>query len=207
MWAPATITGNLNVSLKYELPQFIHERVTVTDVLADVWAHPGEHLLRRWNWKSAVTSALIRGVLFFSTNFRSGWRAAAGAMIAEFIYRTAISGFYGSITQSFRHAEPAWAAALFVMVVLPVTSHAIEFTVHYLRGTPQLLPSIIVSVIFTAVATMFNYYAMRRGVLVVDEGRGSMLDDFKAMPRVLGGFLIAGPAALWRLARARKEPS
>lgn len=183
------------------------KRMTVADVLADIWSRPGEHLLRRWNWKSAVTSALIRGVLFFSTNLTSGWKAAAGAMIAEFIYRTAISGFYGSVTQSFRHAEPAWAAGLFVMVVLPLTSHTIEFAVHYFRGTPQLLPSIIASVTFTIFATMFNYYAMRRGVLVVDEGRGSMLDDFKAMPRVLGGFLLAGPAALWRVARVRREPS
>jgi hypothetical protein len=177
------------------------ETLTVSDILRDIVRRPGVHLIRRWNWKSALTSSLLRGVIFFATNLTAGWRAAAGAMAAEFIYRTALSGFYGSVTQSFRHAQPAWASAVFVMVLLPLSSHVIEFVVHYLRGTPKLLLSMIASVIFTAVATLFNWYAMRQGVLVVGEGNASFGDDMKAMPRVIAEFLLAVPAALWRAVR------
>ena len=88
------------------------------------------------------------------------------------------------------------------MVLLPAISHAIEFVVHTLDGTPQLGRSIRASVTFTVIATLFNYYAMRRGVLVVGEGR-SFVHDMKAMPRITAGFLFAGPLALWRLAFRR----
>ncbi|MBC7925149.1 MAG: hypothetical protein H7039_05785, partial [Bryobacteraceae bacterium] len=153
------------------MPPPVEDRLTLRKAIRDICSHPFEHLILKWNWKSAVTSALMRGALFFTTNLSSGLRAATGALLAEFVYRTAISGFYGSLTQSFRKCEPVWAATLFVMIVLPLSSHAIEFTVHYLRGTPQLVRSITASICFTIVATLFNYYVMRRGVLVVGEER------------------------------------
>jgi hypothetical protein len=109
----------------------------VLDVLADLLRHPWEHLIRRWNWKSALTSAIIRAGIFFSTNLTAGMRAAVGAMLAEFSYRVITSGFYGSATQAFRRAEPAWAAAAAVMILLPLASHSIEFLIHWLRGQPR----------------------------------------------------------------------
>ncbi|HYO82717.1 MAG TPA: hypothetical protein VES20_15030 [Bryobacteraceae bacterium] len=178
--------------------------VTVGSVLTDIVRDPVRHLVKRWNWKSAVTSALMRGAIFFAANWSAGLNAAVGAMLTEFAWRTAVSGFYGSITQSFRKAEPAWAAALFVMLLLPLSSHALEFAIHFLRGTPNLLRSVAASMIFTAIGTAFNLYAMRRGVLVVDEEQRPFLQDMKAMPQVIGGFLAAGPLALWRLGRARR---
>ncbi len=178
--------------------------VTVAGVIKDILRNPVRHLVLRWNWKSAVTSSFLRGIIYFTTNVSAGLEAAAGAMAAEWIYRTGISGLYGSVTQSFRTARPVWAANLFIMVALPLTSHAIEFLIHYVRGTPRLGPSTIASVCFTAVSTLFNLYAMRRGVLVVDEERRPFADDLKKMPAVIGGFLAAGPVAIWRLAQSRR---
>ncbi|MBS1874290.1 MAG: hypothetical protein JSU00_13825 [Acidobacteria bacterium] len=150
--------------------------------------------MRRWNWKSGVTSALIRGGIYFATNLRAGAAQAAGAMLAEFGYRTLLSGANGSVTEALRRTEPAWAATLSAAVILPLASHAIEFMVHYLRGTPRLGASLIASVTFTVLSTLFNLYAMRHGVLVVGEGRRSLADDFRAMPRIVVGFLTAGLA-------------
>ena len=177
----------------------------VLDVLADLLRHPWEHLIRRWNWKSALTSAIIRAGIFFSTNLTAGMRAAVGAMLAEFSYRVITSGFYGSATQAFRRAEPAWAAAAAVMILLPLASHSIEFLIHWLRGTPNLATSIIASISFTAISTSFNFYAMRRGVLIVGEGRRSLWHDMRMMPRVIGSFIALGPLAIWRVARARRS--
>ena len=146
----------------------------------------------------------MRGGIFFAANWSAGWHAAVGAMLTEFVWRTAVSGFYGSITQSFRRAEPAWLAALFITVLLPLTSHGLEFVIHYLRGTPNLGRSVAASVSFTALATAFNLYAMRRGVLVVDEGQRSLAEDMRAMPAMIAGFLSAGPLTLWRALRGRR---
>jgi hypothetical protein len=42
---------------------------------------------------------------------------------------------------------------------------------------------------------------MRRGALVVGEKAASMAEDLRAMPRVIAGFLAAGPMWLWRTVR------
>jgi hypothetical protein len=55
------------------------------------------------------------------------------------------------------------------------------------------------SVVFTTLSTLFNLYAMRRGALLVGgQGRG-FGSDLRALPGLIGGFLVAGPKALLRL--------
>src|SRR5271165_6044487 len=112
--------------------------MTVLEVLRQIRARPGELLIRRWNWKSAGFSSALRAAIFFSMNLRAGREAALGAMYAEFLYRSVTAGFYGAITQAFGEAEPAWAAGLIVMILLPVVSHSVELGVHLLRGTPKI---------------------------------------------------------------------
>lgn len=175
--------------------------MTVSEVLASIARHPYESLVRRWNWKSALTSALIRGGVFFTANLSAGLGPAVGAMLAEFAYRTLLSGLYGSVLEKLRAAEPAWKATLAAMLLLPACSHAVEFGVHWTRGTPKLAVSIAASVSFTILSTLFNLYAMRRGVLLIGSQRQSFAADMAVMPRIIAGFVAAGPLHLWRIAR------
>ena len=89
------------------------------------------------------------------------------------------------------------------MIAVPAVSHSIELTIHVLRGTPKILTSVIASVCFTAVSTLFNLYAMRRGALVVGAGSDSVGGDLKRVPRLIGGFLAAAPMLLWRTLQAK----
>lgn len=171
---------------------------TVGAVLVSLFRHPVDHFIRRWNWKSALLSSLLRGAIFFCTNLLAGWHAALGAMLAEFVFRTATSGFYGSLTQAFRKAKPRWAATAATMVLLPMVSHSLEFMVHWLRGTPKLGLSIASSMIFTAVSTAFNLYAMRKGALIVGDGHRPLAHDLKVMPGLILSFLIGVPRAIFR---------
>jgi len=144
---------------------------------------------KRWNYKAAILSALIRSSLFFSTNLSVSLDAATSAAATEVAFRLATAGFYGALTQAFRHAEPRHAATLSVMVLLPALSHSLELAVHWARGTPALTSSIGASVAFTAVSTAFNLFAMRHGALIVGSGRRSVLEDLAAMPRLLASFI------------------
>lgn len=177
--------------------------MTVTAALLRLICNPGDSLIRRWNWKSAALSPLFRSQIFLATNLTAGWKAAVGAMFAEFAYRSLTAGFYGALTQAFRGAEPAWVAGLTVAVLLPTVSHSIELLIHWARGTPNLWASMAASVGFTAVSTVFNWYAMRRGVLIVGEGSGSLLTDLRRIPRILLDFVFHGPVALWRMCAQR----
>ncbi len=176
--------------------------VSVGEVLRRLVREPQRYLLARWNWKSALLSALFRGAIFFVANLTAGMPAAVAAMSAEFIFGGVVSGFYGALTEAFCDVEPVWAAAVSVLVLLPVTNHAMEFVVHWLRGTRNLAPSIAASVAFTALSTLFNLYAMRRGALVVGLGRQSLAEDLRQMPRIVFDFLMLVPRFFW----ARRPP-
>jgi hypothetical protein len=171
---------------------------TIGEVILELVRHPERNLIRRWNWKSAVLSSLFRAAIFFFTNLVAGWHAAVGALLAELMLRAATSGFYGAITEAFSEARPLWAAMATAMVVLPLANHSLEFLVHWLRGTPKLAASITASVIFTALSTSFNLYAMRHGVLTVGVKSKSLREDLGRLLPLLGQFLLAGPRAIIR---------
>jgi hypothetical protein len=131
----------------------------------------------------------LRASLFFATNLAAGLPAALAAMKTELLFRGITSGFYGALTEAFREAEPPWAAALTVMLLLPLASHSAELLVHWLRGTQKLLPSILASMIVTAFSTLFNFYVMRRGAFIVGAGRHSLGKDLIRMPRLVLDFV------------------
>ncbi len=162
------------------------EQQTVSESVAigcrELLANPQRIIWKTWNWKAAVLSSALRAHLFLAMNLTAGWRAAVGAGLTELLFRFIASGFYGALTQSFRYVQPAWAGALSAALLLPAVSHSVEWLVHWLRGTPNLRASIIASVCFTAISTAFNWYAMRRGVLVVGDGEKSIWADLRQVP-------------------------
>ncbi len=138
-----------------------------------------------WNYKTAILSALVRAAIFFATTAAAGLAAASGAMAAEFAFRFLMAGFYGALTQAFRRVEPPLLGTAAAVVVLPIVGHSLEFAVHSWRETPNLATGMIASIVFTCVSTAFNLFAMRRGALIIGEGRQSLRQDLRAMPRLV----------------------
>jgi hypothetical protein len=163
---------------------------SVADVFAALARHPIDRLVRGWNWKSALLSSLLRGVILFFANLTAGWRPASAAFLVELVFRAAISGVYGALTEAFAAAQPAWAAFLAAMVVMPITSQLLQLAVHYANGTPELARSVWISTAVTLVSTAFNVFAMRRGTLLVGEGRSTIADDLRRLPRLIHDFVL-----------------
>jgi hypothetical protein len=176
---------------------------SVGDAFRRLFLHPGTYLIQRWNWKAATLASILRGIIFFASTWKAGWRPALSAMLVEFVYRALTSGFWGAITQAFEEAAPAWLGALCALIVVPVLSHGLELTVHLLRGTPHLWRGMTSSVIFTVLSTLFNFYAMGHGALRTGAGTSSFASDLRRMPSLIAGFVLAAPIAVWR-ATARR---
>lgn len=176
---------------------------TVGEALLSLFRHPIENLLRRWNWKSAVLSALTRGTLFFFANLGAGVSAALGAMSIESAFYITVAGFYGAATERFRRTRPAWLATLTIMVLMPTINHTLEFLLHWASGTKKLATSIIASICFSMLSAVFNLFAMRRGAFIVGAERQSLLDDFRQLPRIILDFLTFVPRAC--LVRFRQD--
>jgi hypothetical protein len=182
------------------------DHLTVRQAFLLLLRRPAKYLLQRWNWKSALLSSVLRASLFFAANLAAGLPAALAAMKTELVFRGITSGFYGALTEAFRKAEPPWEAALTIMFLLPVANHSIELLVHWMRGTQKLFPSILASVILTAFSTLFNFYVMRRGVLIVGSGRHSLVKDLLQLPRLVVDFMTWIPRYVLRTV-ARKSGS
>lgn len=169
---------------------------TVGDAALSLIRHPIQTLVRRWNWKSAVLSALTRGTLFFFANLGAGVSAAIGAMSIEAAFYITVAGFYGSATEAFRKARPAWLATAVMMIVMPSLNHSLEFALHWASGTQKLTTSIIASVVFSMLSAVFNLFAMQRGAFIVGAERQSLLDDFRQLPQIVFDFLTFIPRSL-----------
>jgi hypothetical protein len=118
---------------------------------------------------------------------KSGLRVQYGtrAWLVDTAFRIPLVGDSGAIDQAFTEAEPVWAATAVVMVAVPLLSRAIEFLIHWLAGTPELLVGVLVSLAFSAVSNPFTLFAMRRGALVVGaEDADSFSRDLLRLPRI-----------------------
>ncbi len=173
--------------------------MTVWDVCADLVRHPLRRVIHRWHWKGATLSAILRGSIFFATNLPDGLGIALRATLVDAVFRVPLVGACAAVTQAFRCAEPPWVASLAVMALLPAMAHVIEFLVHWTAGTPELGTSMLASIVFSALSTVFNLFAMRRGVLIVGGGSRSFGDDLKHIPRLVLDFILVPPRALARV--------
>lgn len=182
------------------------EGVPLLSVLRWACAHPFDLFIRRWNWKSAVFSALFRGLIFFTVNLQVGWRAALGAMLAEFVWRSVTSGGWGAVTQMLCKVRPLWQAVFGTMFVMPLAAHTIEFVIHYARGTPLLARSILVSVCFTQVSDLFNLYVMYNGAMLVGGEARPFGEDLRRVPALIAGFLLVLPRLAARRLAAAMRP-
>ena len=170
---------------------------TVGEALLSMLRHPIKHLVRQWNWKSAVLSALTRGALFFFANLGAGVSSAVGAMVIEAAFYISVAGFYGAATERFRHTRPAWLATLTMMFLMPALNHTLEFALHWTHGTKKLTSSIAASIGFSMLSAVFNLFAMRRGAFIVGAEQQTLLEDFRQLPRILLDFVTFVPRALW----------
>jgi hypothetical protein len=162
------------------------------DVLLDLALHPGK-VFRMWNWKSAALSIILRGPIFLIASARRGWEVAAAALLTEAVFCAVTAGFYGTLVQAVRNARPKWATGLLITLVMPAGFQGLEYGMHWLRGTPHLKGAEIASVVVSALSALFNWYAMRRGALLVGGEGGNFGGDLRRMPRLLLTF-VASPA-------------
>jgi hypothetical protein len=172
-------------------------------VLEAVLRHPMRYFVNGWNWKASITSALSRGLIFFTLNTPAGLEWATRAMVTELLFRTAASGVLGSLSQALRHSRPRLVALL----LLPAVGHLAEFLVHRTAGTPRLTSSMVASITFSVLTTAFTMFAMRRGALIVGRGQQPLTSDLRRMPSLVAAFAASAIRSLPVVRRSSRSPA
>lgn len=148
-----------------------------------------QRLIAVWNWKSALLSVTLRGPIFFTAAFSHGAKAALGALLAETVFCALGVGLYNALVQSLREAEPLWLTGVLLSVVFPGCVQVGEYVMHRLRGTPHLHAAVIASLCVSSVSTLFNWYAMRQGAMMVGRQSSSLGADLRRLPTLIFGFV------------------
>ncbi len=155
-----------------------------------MFTRPFTILVIRWNWKAAVLSAAARAPVFLLTTIGHGWRRVWLAVIVETTFRIGTAGIFAAATQAFRNTRPEWAAALVILLWIPMLSLVLDGLLHLSVGTPNIGAGMLLSLLVSAASSLFNWYAMCRGTLLVGEEAHSFCSDLKALPGLVLGFLL-----------------
>jgi hypothetical protein len=166
-----------------------------------------QRILFLWNWKSAWLSVILRGPIFVIATARRGFAQMLSAVLTECLFCMISAGFYGAVVQNLRDAQPQWLTILFLTAVMPAISQVLEYSLHWIRGTPHLRLAEIVSLVVSAISSLFNWYAMRRGALLVGGEGGTFGSDLRRLPGLLLAFTIALPHRLKERGKADKSES
>ena len=158
----------------------------IWEITVGVIRHPVRIFVFDWNWKAAVLSATFRAVLFAFATMRRGDGALRGVWI-ELVFRLCVSGFWGSLLQAYRSAEPVWLAGVFAMVVLPASAHLLEYLALRQGGASHIGAGMFISIAVTIGSLAFNWMLMRKGLFVTGKGTGTLLGDLRRLPGVLAG--------------------
>ncbi len=154
-----------------------------------------------WNWKAAWLSIILRGPIFLAATIQRGWRATVAAVATECFFCALSAGFYGALIQSLRGAEPQWLTIIFFTAIVPAVFQVLEAYLHWVRGTAHLRIAESASIVVSAISSLFNWYAMKRGTLLVGGEGESFGSDLKRLPRLLVSFAALLPQ---RIFQARK---
>jgi hypothetical protein len=168
--------------------------------LAALIRDPGR-LFILWNWKSAWLSIILRGPIFAAATAHRGLRATLAALLTECLYCAVTAGFYGALIQNLRNARPLWLTAIFLTVAVPAVFQVFEAYLHWTRGTPHWRVAEGVSVVVSAVSSLFNWYAMQQGTLLVGREGRTFGSDVRRLPGLLLSFLALLPRRLGQFKR------
>lgn len=155
-------------------------------------------LVALWNWKSALLSIVLRVPVFAVATAMRGPEVLVGAVLAEAMVCAFNAGCYAAVVQVVRDRKPVWMTATLITIVLPAIGQVIEYKVHLWRGTPHRIPAVIVSSVLSAISSLFNWYAMKHGTMLVGGEGNSLGNDLRRLPMLLLRFLWLGPRWLLR---------
>jgi len=174
---------------------------SVGSVLWKLLARPYDTVILRWNWKAAVLSAATRAPIFLLITLGHGWRRASLAMLVEAAFRAGSTGFFAAITQALCKAQPTWLALLLMLTGFPLITLVLDGILHVAMHTPNLVVGMIVSLLVSSFGAIFDWYAMRRGTLLVGGEGSGFWSDLKTLPPLAMSFLLEPPTWAWRSTR------
>jgi hypothetical protein len=142
-----------------------------------------------WNWKCALLSATARSLVYLAAMARSDLRGSLEVVLVEIAYVTLTAGVYAGLQQKALGLRWRMLGDLIVVLGVPGLAQLLDWTAHRLTGAAVTGQATIAVSLFAALSALFHLHVMRNGAFLSGTGR-SLVDDFRRMPRLMGGFVV-----------------
>jgi len=148
-----------------------------------------------WNWKCALLSASARSIVYLVAMTRSESRESLWVVLVEMVYVTLTAGLYAGMQQRALGFRSRLLGNLTIAFGVPWLSLILDWLTHRAAGAVAPAKATLFVCVFATVSALFHLHVMRRGAFLTGHLGRSLLDDFRRMPRLFAGFVIA-PVAL-----------
>jgi len=154
-------------------------------------------------------SATARSLVYLAALARTGLRGGLSIVLVEMVYVTLTAGLYAGMQQKALGLRSRLLGNLTVAVGVPVLAQILDWLTHRAAGAAAPARATLMVCVFAIASALFHLHVMRRGAFLTGHAGRSLVDDFRRMPRLIAGFVLA-PAVLMssvsaRLARAAES--
>jgi hypothetical protein len=152
-----------------------------------------------WNWKCALMSAGMRSTVYLLAMLRTGQShagsAALSVVLVEMAYVTLTAGIYAGMQQQAMSFRSRLLGNLTVVFAVPGLAQVLDWLAHRAAGATAPGKATLAVCVFTVISALFHLHVMRRGAFLTGHHGRTLRDDFRRMPRLVGGF-VAAPVML-----------
>lgn len=152
-----------------------------------------------WNWKCALLSAAARSMVYLAALARFRPHGRLSIILVEIAYVALTAGLYAGLQQRALGLRARWLGNLIVAFGVPALAQLLDWLAHRAAGAAVPARAMLVVSLFAALSALLHLFVMRRGVFLTNHGR-SLFDDFRRIPRLIAGFVVAPVALMSALA-------
>jgi hypothetical protein len=156
--------------------------------------------LSYWNWKCALLSSTARSIVYLVALAHTGHRGGFSIVMVEMVYVTLTAGFYAGLQQKALGLRNLLLGNLIVVIGVPSLSQLLDWNTHRLVGAAVPGKATLTVCIFVIVSALFHLHVMRRGAFLTNHRGRSLIEDFRRMPGIIAGFVVAPVVYLSALA-------
>jgi len=141
----------------------------------------------RWNWKTALLSAITRLAVWPASKLGQGKllsSASFRALAIEFAFRLVVGGLWGSLLQAFSAALPTLQNGIGLVIAMVGFTHVLEYVALRAGGAAQAGALTVTSIGLSALSLFINWRLMRLGMLLTGKGTASLGADLRRIFRI-----------------------
>jgi hypothetical protein len=122
---------------------------------------------------------------------RTGARGGAAVVLVEIAYVTLTSGIYAGLQQKALGIRSRMVGNGVIVLGVPWLAQAFDWLAHRAAGAPAPPRATIAVLFYATLSALFHLYVMRRGAFLTGSEGRTLGSDFRRIPRLIGGFVVA----------------